>query len=498
MYKSIIIIGAGMGGMAAGIYGRMNGYATTIFEAHSIPGGQCTAWKRKGYTFDACIHHLFGCGPGTKIHGLWEELGAMPRKLVYPKDCVAVASADGRMFHDFYDLESMERELMEISPADAKAVQAYVEAVRLSARDDLAGKMIMGTLGEKLSLLPTVIRLLPYFKLSMEDFSRRFTSPFLRRAFPLLEYSNPALPVFLHLQKHAYGLAGDIAWPVGGSLPFALSIERRYRELGGVAHYSRKVGKIIVENGRAAGVVLADGSEHRADIVISDGDGRRTIMELLGGAFADERVRSMCADPPDESSFALTVFLGIDRDLSGEPSALVLLLDRPVVIGGYENHSLEMQIFGFDESMAPPGKGVIKVELVTTYSYWKERSANPERYENEKRGVAETVIGLLESHFPGLKSQVEAVDVTTLLTWERFMGGTHGFANLPNKKMDILGSVIGRNQEKMLPGLADFYFVGAWMSSTGALFTNALSGRTIIRDICRKDGKKFTSVPPTA
>ena len=90
------------------------------------------------------------------------------------------------------------------------------------------------------------------------------------------------------------------------------------------------------------------------------------------------------------------------------------------------------------------------------------------------------------------------MDVTTLLTWERFMGGTHGFANMPNKKMDILGSVIGRNQEKTLPGLADFYFVGAWMSSTGALFTNALSGRTIIRDICRKDGKKFTSVPPTA
>jgi len=476
----------------------MNGYETTIFEMHSIPGGQCTGWKRNGYTFDAFIHHLFGCGPGSKIHGLWEELGAMPRKLVYPKDCVSVASSDGRTFHDFYDLESLERELMEISPADAAVIKAYVEAVRLSARDDLAGKMIMGTLGEKISLLPAVLRLRPYFKLRMEDFARRFTSPFLRRAFPLLEYSNPELPVFLHLQKHAYGLAGDIAWPVGGSLPFALSIEKRYRELGGVAHYGRKVEKIIVEGGRAAGVVLSDGSEHRADIVISDGDGRRTIMDLLGGAFADERVRAMCADPPDESSFALTVFLGVDRDLSAEPSALVLLLDDPVVIGGHENRSIEMQMFGFDKSMAPPGKGVIKVELVTTYSYWKGRSTEPGRYEEEKRNVADTVIGLLERRFPGLRSRVEAMDVTTLLTWERFMGGTHGFANLPNKKMDIMGSVIGRNQEKTLPGLADFYFVGAWMSSTGALFTNALSGRTVIRDICRKDGKTFTSTPATA
>ncbi len=76
--RSIIIVGAGLGGLAAGIYGRLNGYTTRIFEAHTIPGGQCTGWKRKGYVFDACIHHLFGCSPGTKINDLWRELGAMP------------------------------------------------------------------------------------------------------------------------------------------------------------------------------------------------------------------------------------------------------------------------------------------------------------------------------------------------------------------------------------------------------------------------------------
>ena len=38
--RSIIIIGAGMGGLAAGIYARMNGYNTRIFEMHSKPGGQ--------------------------------------------------------------------------------------------------------------------------------------------------------------------------------------------------------------------------------------------------------------------------------------------------------------------------------------------------------------------------------------------------------------------------------------------------------------------------
>ena len=51
---------------------------------------------------------------------------------------------------------------------------------------------------------------------------------------------------------------------------------------------------------------------------------------------------------------------GVNRDLSYEPSALIMLLDKPVAIANHENKSLEMQIYGFDKTMAPQGKGVIK------------------------------------------------------------------------------------------------------------------------------------------
>ncbi|NOY37521.1 MAG: NAD(P)/FAD-dependent oxidoreductase, partial [Chlorobi bacterium] len=56
--NSVIIIGAGFAGLSAGIYARMNGYRTQIFEMHNLPGGLCTAWKHKGYTIDGCIHWL--------------------------------------------------------------------------------------------------------------------------------------------------------------------------------------------------------------------------------------------------------------------------------------------------------------------------------------------------------------------------------------------------------------------------------------------------------
>ncbi len=496
--RSIIIIGAGLGGLAAGIYARRNGYTARIFEAHSIAGGQCTGWKRKGYTFDACIHHLFGCAPGTRINRLWTELGAMPADMVYPEDCVSARAPDGRVFRDLYDLKALEGELTAASPEDAKAAKTYIRAIRAAARTDASGKLVMGTALEKLSLLPWAVRLLPYFKLTMRQFGERFSSPFLRRAFPLFEYSAPDLPFLLHLQKHACGVHRDIAWPVGGSLAFARSVEKTYRALGGEIRFNARVECILVENDKAAGVRLADGSEHRADIVISDADGRRTVMGLLDGKYADDRVRAMCAEPPDESSFAVTVFLGVARDLRKEPSSLIVLLDEPVILAGHENRSLEMQIFGFDRTMAPDGKGVIKVELTSTHSYWRGLAADKERYDEEKRRVADAVIGLLEGPFPGLAGQIEAVDVTTLRTWERYMGGTHGFANLPNKKVDILGSISGKGQERTLPGLRDFYFVGAWMTSTGALFTNALSGRTVIQDICKKDGKRFIRGAPSS
>lgn len=47
--KRIIIVGAGIAGLSAGIYARRNGYEATIYESHYLPGGLCTSWKRKGF-----------------------------------------------------------------------------------------------------------------------------------------------------------------------------------------------------------------------------------------------------------------------------------------------------------------------------------------------------------------------------------------------------------------------------------------------------------------
>jgi len=77
MSKSLIIIGGGIAGLSAGCYAQMNGFNSEIYEMHNITRGLCTAWQRKGFTFDVCVAWLVGSSPRSALHTLWEELGAV-------------------------------------------------------------------------------------------------------------------------------------------------------------------------------------------------------------------------------------------------------------------------------------------------------------------------------------------------------------------------------------------------------------------------------------
>ena len=72
--KKVIIIGAGISGMTAGIYALDNGYDVTIYERHSIVGGQCTGWDRKGAYIDGCAHWIVGTNPNSDFYPIWRHL----------------------------------------------------------------------------------------------------------------------------------------------------------------------------------------------------------------------------------------------------------------------------------------------------------------------------------------------------------------------------------------------------------------------------------------
>jgi phytoene dehydrogenase-like protein len=502
--RSILIIGAGIAGLATGCYAQMNGYRTKIFEMHTIPGGVCTSWKRGGYTFDGCIHHLAGCTPGTKLYGMWQELGAMPRDLIHPEEVVRVEDPSGKALTIHADLDRLADHLKQLAPADARVIDSYVRAARACRRFDMLELAVAGP-RDMARALPAVLSGLRWLRETMASAADSFSDPFLRRAFPFVLYDEPGNPMALHLNLLAQCETGRFGWPTGGSLPFALDIERRYRALGGEVRYRAQVDKVLVEgcrgkrtreSDRAVGVRLADGSEHRADVIVSTTYGRATVYDLLDGRYTDERIRAAYSSPVDDVGMGLQVSLGVARDLTDEPPATVLLLPRPVEIAGRTYDRLSLELFGFDPSMAPPGKGVLKVMLKTSYAYWRELRQDPERYRAEKERVIDLVLRQLEPRFPGLRGQVEVVDVATPVTTEHYTGNGRTFRGTLG--LPLTGLLAGRGIVRTLPGLADFYMVGQWAGFPGLPWVAGM-GRSLVQHLCRRDGCPFeTTIAPAS
>jgi phytoene dehydrogenase-like protein len=492
MPTSIIIIGAGIAGLSTGCYAQMNGFDAQIFEQHVTPGGVCTSWRRKGYTLDCCIHNLVGSSEGSAVNRVWRELGALSdQPAVAYKEFVQVEHGP-RSFTFYTNLDALERHMKELAPADGGVIEELINAARSFIGCQLFSLPLAGNLG-LIKLLRYAPALIKWSNVTLKQFADRFSDPFMRKAFPHVLYDNEGTPMVLLLDFMAEMHSGDLGWPVGGSLAFSEAIAARYEALGGTIHYRSRVAEILVEEDRAIGIVTADGTEHRADVVVSNADGRTTIFDMLHGRYANERIRAYYDKPVERQDMTVHVSFGVNRDLAREPHALVLCLDHPLKLMDSDLDRLDVELSSHDPSMAPDGKGVIKVVLNSSFKYWEELQQTYERYQAEKGHIAETIAKALEGRFPGFREQIEVIDVATPLTFERYTGTWQGFQAWPSGEgTRVFFNVLrGKGWCRTLPGLHNFYMVGQWAGDHG-LSTAAMSGRNVVRRLCRSEGKRFT------
>jgi phytoene dehydrogenase-like protein len=499
--KSIAIIGAGIAGLSAGCYGQMSGYRTQIFELHDKPGGLCTSWKRKGYTFDGCIHWLVGSGAGTSFNHIWQELGAVQgRQMIDHQEFLRVEGAGGKTFIVYTDIDRLEQHMKELAPADAGVIEEFADAVRLFTRFDMPvdkPRELYGPLdGLKLGvkMLPFLGAWRKYGKTSIQDFAACFSDPFLRQAFATV-FDLPDFPVMAILMTLAWMHKRDAGYPIGGSLAFSRAIERRYLDLGGEIHYKSRVERILVENDRVVGVRLVDGTEYRADLVISAADGHATIFDMLEGKYVSGEIRR-CYDEWPIFQPLVQVSLGVARDLSGEPHMVTYDLEKPITIAGEARERLGVKHYCYDPSLAPEGKSVVEVMYPSNYAHWKEIAQDRERYEAEKKHIAITVLEQLDRRFPGFTDDVEVVDVATPLTYQRYTGNWQGSMEGWMINTETMGVTMGKGMRKTLPGLENFYMIGQWVEPGGGVPTAAMSARNVMQIICLQDDRPFvTSVP---
>ncbi|HEY33101.1 MAG TPA: NAD(P)/FAD-dependent oxidoreductase [Dehalococcoidia bacterium] len=497
MQKTIMIIGAGLAGLSVGCYGQMNDYNTRIFEMHDKPRGLCTSWKRKGYTFDGCIHWLMGSGSGN-FHRLYEELGAVQgRRMINHDEWMRFEGLEGETFIVYTNLERLEQHMKELSPSDASVIEELCNTARSLTPRDLPVEKPAELMG--LSDLLKVIKAIPimrvirqYSKISNQDYASRFSNPFLREVFPLILDDMPNLSLMAVLWLLTNSHIHNAGWPVGGSLEFARSIEKRYLSLGGEVQYHAPVEKILVENDRAIGVRLADGTEHHADLIVSTADGHTTIFDMLDGKYVNDEIRSYYNEWPIYQPM-IQISLGVARDFSNEPRSVKILLEEPINVGNEVRSWLHFHHYCHDPAMAPPGKSVVVFEFLNNdYAYWKELYEDRERYKAEKERLANAVIDQLERCFPGVKDEIEVVDVATPVTYERYTGtwqGSYmGWADTTGK--------FGKSMSRTLPGLGSFSMAGQWVYFGGGVPGAVMSGRHLIQIICKEDKKKFVTSAP--
>jgi phytoene dehydrogenase-like protein len=497
----IIIIGAGISGLAAGCYAQMNGYQTQIFELHDLPGGLCTAWHRQGYVFDGCIHYIFGSGPGQPFYNVWEELGAVQNlEFVNQTDFMQIRGPAGEVLNVHSQPDEFEQHLKTISPEDSRLIEGFCRGVCTFKDFDLSmlqqkPKSLMtatdwARVGKE--VLPFIRVLGKWGNLSLRELASQFKHPFLQRAIPHM-FAWPDVPVMVGMSLLAYLDNRNAGFPIGASLEFAKAIERRYLDLGGEIIYSAQVERVLVEDDQAVGVRLYDNREYRADRVISACDGRRTIFDMLRGEYVNRRINKLY-DGHLPMHSQLQVSLGVNRDLSAEPHWVTHLLEEPVLIAGEDRYEIGVKHYCFDPSLAPPGKSVVIVMLTTSYSYW-QRIYGRRDYNAEEIQEAGILIDRLNQLYPGIKGDIEYMDVATPLSYERYTGNWQGASCGWLLTKETLPLMI-KGVPKRLPGLDRFYMVSQWTEPGGSVPIVAMSGRNMIHEICHEDGREFVTTTP--
>lgn len=493
-----LIIGAGVAGLSAGCYAQMNGFRSRIFELHTIPGGLCTSWRREGYLFDGAVRYLVGTGEHTRTYPMWRELGVLPRQGVhYYDEFIRYEGRDGRSVDFYTDPDRLEDHLLAIAPRDDDPIREFTDGLRALADFDLPLDLSPDDAAEGLNfgrvMLGHGLPLLRWMGTTVRSFAERFHDPLLREAFTGFFQCTPAdFPMLMMLMTLAPMGSKSSGYPIGGSLDLAEAMARRYKALGGKISYGARVTEIVVENDTAVGVRLDDGSEHRGDIVISAADGRSTIFDMLGGQYANGRVRGWYEQLPVAESI-MQVSLGVRRDFSAVAPMLDLPLAKPIDMGGQLHERLVLKHYCFDPTMTDPGKSALTVWAEAGHAHWAGMRRDEARYLAEKERVGQEVVDALDQRFPGLAAAVDVIDVATPVTFERYTanwkGSIHGWA-LGMRKMEYM---VRMGMPKTLPGLSNFYMIGQWIEPAGNVQLSAASGRDVIEMICRRRRQDFVT-----
>jgi phytoene dehydrogenase-like protein len=502
----IIIIGSGMAGLTAGAYLAKGGHTVTIFEQFPTPGGVTATVRQDGFGWDIGPLLMEGFAPGDKGRLILEELGVSAQ-------VPAVQADRGLAMPDFalwkpqeYGGPYWRRErLKQLFPEESAALERYyrfydrmLRLMALGRRSETARGL--GALWLKLRMLLAFQPVKKYVSWNggqlMDHF---FKSPVLKTVFlgivadfVTAPSEFPALGVpSIHLEtafdQRIPTLPGTrsaqtaYTYFLGGCQSLVDAVKGVTLSHGGKLLTGMTVKRIVIENGHATGVELADGRLETADLVLASGGMKEVFFDLVGLEHIPESlVKQIESNRLMES--VLMVQLGIDFDPSPyQPAALCYYYKTDDLEGsvqrmrrGYYHEGKE----GFliyvpslhSPSLAPDGK-----YAVTVYTVAPDTLAEG-TWSARREELVDKLLAEAEVHIPGLR---EHTLTSLVLTPDDFRQRTHqkhhSFGGVP--------PVIGNRppaHKSPIPGL---WFIGAQSESTGGVLNVMVGAQKVAKRI---------------
>ncbi len=299
--KRVAVIGSGFGGLAAAVRLQTRGLQVDLFEARDKLGGRAYVYKQDGFTFDG--------GPTVitapfMITELFEQAGRKVEeyvRIVPVEPFYRIEFPDGRSFEYGSDEAETERSVNAFAPGDLPGYRrmiAHAKAVFQKGFVELSDKPFL-KFSDMIKIAPDLIRLQSY-KTVYQFAAKYVRDPMLRRVFsfhPLLVGGNPFQTTSIYALIHYLERQWGVHYAMGGTGAIVNALGELFVELGGRVHLSAPVKRILVESGQAVGVETEDGTQLRADAVISNADVANTYRKMIGPAdshrWSEKRLQRM-------------------------------------------------------------------------------------------------------------------------------------------------------------------------------------------------------------
>ncbi|MGY6710539.1 MAG: phytoene desaturase family protein [Rhizobiaceae bacterium] len=285
-----VVIGGGLGGLAAAIRLGARGWRVTVLERLDRLGGRASVLEQDGFTFDR--------GPTiVTAPFLFEELWQLAgRRMGDDVDLRSLSPFYRIRFDDGDEVavsssaEWMRREVLRISPSDLPGYERFMEVAADICRIgfEQLGDQPFGSIGDMARIVPDLLRLQGYR--SVHGLVARYVRhPKLRTVLsfhPLLIGGNPFRAPAIYCLIPALERRWGVHYPMGGVGRLVDGMVGLVGELGGSVRTGAEVARVETGSGMVKGVVLTNGERLPAEIVVSNADAARTLDGLLEPSLA--------------------------------------------------------------------------------------------------------------------------------------------------------------------------------------------------------------------